>query len=252
MWTSGGGECALYWGRAMARHRVYVAPEEVSDGGIELRGPEAEHAIRSKRVRVGDEVEAFDGRGLVLRCRVEAAGKRGMSLEVVGRESVEPVRPRLDLCTATPKGQRLDKMIDMLSQAGAASWSPLDTKLGVVDPGAGKIDRMERIAIESAKQCGRGHVMAIGTKRDIEAALEPAARGEALVIADVSGGTYAPTGASIVRLLVGPEGGFLPVELNAARDAGAQVVRLGPHAMRIETAAVVGTAMILAREQASA
>ena len=233
--------------KRMSRHRVFLEPEQVSDGAIDLRGPEAEHALRSKRVRVGDEIEAIDGRGLVLRCRVDAASKRGLTLGVIGREEVEPVRPLVRVWSATPKGQRLDKMIDMLGQVGAASWAPLDTKLGVVDPGANKIDRMHRIAVEAAKQCGRAHVMEISAKLDFEQTLR-AADGEAIVMADVSGGALEPTGRETVRLLVGPEGGFLPVEINAARAAGAQVVRLGPHAMRIETAAIVGVAMVLERE----
>jgi 16S rRNA (uracil1498-N3)-methyltransferase len=234
----------------MARHRVFLGAgvdREVSDAGVVVEGEEAEHALKSKRVRVGDEIDAFDGRGLVLRCRVEAAGKRAMTLEILSRETVEPVRPAVEVFSATPKGNRLDKMIDMLAQVGAASWTPLDTKLGVVDPGANKIDRMERISVEAAKQCGRAHVMGIGRKRSFAEALE-VGEDTALIVADASGGAYNATGRARVRVLVGPEGGLLPEELDAARGAGAQVVSLGPHAMRIETAAVVGVAVVMERE----
>lgn len=235
----------------MARHRVFLEPAQVSDAGsIELTGPEADHAIKSKRVRTGDEIEAVDGRGGVLRCRVDGTTKRGLTLTVLERGQVPALRPTLRVWSATPKGQRLDKMIDMLAQVGAASWGPLDTKLGVVDPGASKIDRMQRISIEAAKQCGRAHVMEIARKIDFDDALK-AAPDETIVMADVTGGALEATGAPAMRLLVGPEGGFLPVEINAARDAGAQIVRLGPLAMRIETAVIVGAAMIMEREGGS-
>ena len=235
----------------MARHRVFLPPGGgggVSDGVIALEGPEAEHALKSKRVRVGDEIDAFDGRGLVLRCRVESASKRGLTLAVVEREKVAPVRPEVHVWSATPKGPRLDKMIDMLAQVGAASWTPMDTRLGVVDPGAGKIDRMERISVEAAKQCGRAHVMSIERKRSFADALA-GGEDEAIVVADGGGGVYEATGRSRVRVLIGPEGGLLPEELDAARGAGAQVVSLGPHAMRIETAAVVAAALVMEWER---
>lgn len=241
----------------MARHRVFLGAgegEKVSDGTIELSGPEAEHAVKSKRMRVGDEIDALDGRGGVLRCRVEAASKRGLTLAVLGRDEEAPVRPAVHVWSATPKGPRLDKMIDMLAQVGAASWTPMDTKLGVVDPGAGKMDRMTRIVVEAAKQCGRAHLMEIGLKRSFDEALR-VEESTALVVADASGGVYEPTGKASVRVLVGPEGGLLPEEIEAARGAGgggAQVVSLGPHAMRIETAAVVAAAMVMEREQAPA
>lgn len=215
-----------------------------------VEGPEAEHAIKSKRVRAGDGIDAFDGRGRVYRCRVEATSKHALTLEVMEREEVAPVRPAVHVWSATPKGARLDKMIDMLVQVGAASWTPMDTKLGVVDPGAGKIDRMSRIAIEAAKQCGRAHLMSIEAKRRFADAVE-LGEDEALVVADASGGAYEAAGRSSVRILVGPEGGLLPEEIEAARGAGAQVVSLGPHAMRIETAAVVAAALVLERERTS-
>lgn len=234
----------------MSRHRVFLESPEVSDGALTIEGPEADHASRSKRVRVGDEIDAMDGRGTIHRCRVETASRRGITLRVLESLRVEPVEPRLEVWSATPKGPRLDKMIDMLGQVGVAAWTPMHTRLGVVDPGAGKIERTRRITIETAKQCGRAHLMAIEPKASLDDALE-AAPDLGLVIADASGSAYRPSGRSRVRLLVGPEGGFLPEEVEAARGAGAQVVSLGPHEQRIETACVGGAATILSLEQSS-
>jgi 16S rRNA (uracil1498-N3)-methyltransferase len=57
-----------------------------------------------------------------------------------------------------------------------------------------------------------------------------------------------PTHAPTIRLLIGPEGGWTPDELRAARDAGARIASFGPHTMRIETAAPVAAAVILHAE----
>jgi 16S rRNA (uracil1498-N3)-methyltransferase len=235
----------------MPRHTLLFEPDDLSDDRLVVAGPEAEHAAKSKRLRAGDELTAIDGDGLRLTCRVALVTKRSLELEVIERETIAQTSPAVHLGSATPKAQRLDKMIDMVSQAGAASWTPVETRLGVVDPGATKLDRMRRIVAESAKQCGRAHLMRLRAKTPLGRFLA-AGEGRTLVVADGSGGAYRPTGAGAIRVAVGPEGGLVPDELDAARAAGAQIVSLGPHAMRIETACVVAVALVLASERAPA
>ena len=70
-----------------------------------------------------------------------------------------------------------------------------------------------------------------------------------LVIADGSGTLYEPRGLDEVTVLIGPEGGWTPRELEAARSKGVRIASFGPHVMRIETAAVVAVSVILAAEQ---
>ncbi len=74
----------------------------------------------------------------------------------------------------------------------------------------------------------------------------------ALVLADAAGEPYQPTGASRVRLLIGPEGGFSEREIDAARAAGARVHCFGVHTMRVELAAPVACAIIIDRERPGA
>jgi 16S rRNA (uracil1498-N3)-methyltransferase len=235
----------------MARHTIVIDDRPLpTDPGspIAIEGDEAKHAIRVKRVGEGDTVRLLDGKGTVLTTRVTDARR---TLHLVVESAEEESRPAvtLEMATATPKGPRLDKMIDMLGQVGAAAWCPLSTKLGVVEPGSNKIDRMERICRESAKQSLRAWPMRIGGSMAFEeaTACDP---GQRLVIADASGGEYTPAGPGTVRALVGPEGGWTDAELAAARRADAQVVGLGPHVQRIETAAVVLASLIVRAETA--
>lgn len=235
----------------MPRHTLYLddRPLPSSPGeSIRVEGDEAKHAIRVKRLGNGDQVRVLDGKGGVLLMRVTDA-RRTLELVVEAIETQPSPSFEIQIASATPKGPRLDKMIDMLGQVGAGLWQPLSTKYGVVEPGANKIDRMERICRESAKQSLRAWPMKIGAPLSFEDSLvtEPGTR---LVIADASGGDYQPGGAGVVRALVGPEGGWTEGELDAARKAGAQVVGLGPHVLRIETAAVVLCAMIVRAEAA--
>lgn len=228
-------------------HTLYLdimpAPHEPA---VTIRGEEARHAIRVKRLSEGATVRLVDGMGHVCLARV-AAARRDLELTLLDRSTETPPTPAIECCTATPKGPRLDKMIDQLSQIGAAAWRPMATALGVVDPGAGKLERLNRIAVESAKQSGRAWLLRIDSPMTFSDALT-AVPGLVVAVADPSGDPYPPTGAEKIRLLIGPEGGFTEDERATARAAGARLVSLGPHILRIETAAAVAAAIILHEE----
>lgn len=250
-------------------HRVFVEglPEPGSgDVGeiLAVGGDEAAHALRAKRLRVGEAVELMDGRGhvaaaVVLDPRGAGAGparRRGedppLLVRVESVRRVAPVRPRVEVLTAPPKGPRLTDMIDALAQAGAARWSPLETARAVADPGETRLERLERVAREAGKQCARAWALEIGPRTALDDALAHAP-GVLAVVADASGEPWRhhPAAESYtLRLLVGPEGGFTPAELDRARVAGATIARFGPHTMRIETAAAVATGVILAHARA--
>jgi len=231
------------------RHTLFCDAGSLSDAAtLTIGGDEADHAVRSRRLRPGDTVCVTDGRGALVTARIDHTRKSSLELTILDRSVAPRISPALRVFTATPKGQRLDKMIDQLSQAGAASWSPLETSLGVVDPGDRKLDRLHRIAIEAAKQCHRPWVLEIGSSTSLDDGVRTS---PAVVIADASGAPYRRTGSAEIALLVGPEGGFTEHELASASSvggAGVQIASFGPLAMRIETAAVVASGIILHTE----
>lgn len=230
-------------------HTIVLLDLDPDARSLRIEGEEAVHALRVKRLASGDPVLVHNGSGIVARCRV-ASGGRELVLDVIETRSVPRQHPRVEVWSATPKGPRVADLIDALSQAGADSWTPMSTKLGVVDPGAGKLERLERVAHEAMKQCGRAWTLVLHEKSTFAHALN-APPGHAIILADASGQPPAPTGAEHVRLLIGPEGGFRPEEISAALAAGARVMSFGPHAMRIELAAPVAVGIILALEHSN-
>jgi 16S rRNA (uracil1498-N3)-methyltransferase len=227
----------------MPRHTLFCDASSLSDAAtLTITGEEAEHAVKSRRLQSGDTVSITDGRGSLVTARIDTARKASLDLTILDRAIAPRLTPELHIRTATPKGQRLDKMIDQLSQVGAASWAPLDTRLGVVDPGDKKLDRLHRIAIEAAKQCKRAWLIEIGASVSLDKALRLTPH---TIIADAAAPPFAPTNAHAITLLVGPEGGFTDDELAQARASGAIAASFGPLTMRIETAAVAAASIIM-------
>lgn len=244
----------------MAIHRVFSDQRLTSDqSSLSITGEQAHHAARVKRVVTGDVVDVLDGQGSIARCRVTETGKvRGemvISLNVERLETAPAPAPWVHVASATPKADRASWMIEQLAQVGCAAWSPLHTQRGVVEPGETKVERLHRISTESAKQCGRPWLMQIAEPLTLKQALSRA--GVTVLLADETGRPAAEVaklgggqGARPTKflVLVGPEGGWTPQELEIADSApGGPVARvtLGPHVQRIETAAVVAAALLM-------
>jgi 16S rRNA (uracil1498-N3)-methyltransferase len=204
-----------------------------------------------RRLGPGAVVEIFDGAGFGTRAVVAGVGKDWVDLDTMGDPLPDRLPGcRLTLATAVPKGERFDWLVEKATELGVDRLVPLVTERSVVDPGAAKLDRLRRVIVEAAKQCGRNRLMAL--ERPLPWSLwlaEPSAVTPRLIAHP--GGVLPPAwprsrhggGAT---LAIGPEGGFTEAEVEAARVAGWQVVGLGATLLRIETAGLAGCAAILA------
>ena len=233
----------------MATHRMYhpTLSDVLPGSPVEVLGEEAQHAARVKRLGVGDRVELLSGRGLrgigaIADIHKARSGEWALAVNLAEvRLEPKPV-PHVEVWASPPKGERLEWMIDQLSQVGVAVWRPLITERTIVEPRQGKLDRLHRIAIESMKQCGRAWVMEIGEAVDFAAALMPMPDVQ-IALAHAGGGAGCSVRSS--RLLVGPEGGWSVSELARAADAKVAKVGLGRHVLRTETATVVGATILI-------
>lgn len=229
----------------MGLHR-FIVEALPPTGRLWVAGEEARHAIRVKRLEVGDAVELLDGKGGVGAGRLAEIVKKGGEWEAgvdVGSVAHRPKpSPRVEVWTGVPEGDRLEAMLDGLSQGGADAWRPLATEFGAAaaqSARARRTDRLARIVVESAKQCGRAWFMEVGDPSALDAGLSA----EGVVVADASGGAYAARGGD-VRILVGPEGGWSKREVDRIHSAGAMVASFGPHVFRVEVAAVAALAVV--------
>lgn len=218
-------------------------------------GEEAHHAVRVKRLEAGDRLRLADGRGTVAHAVVAELRKDkrdGWQLVVqVEKVSRLPTPENsLTVRTGVPKGDRLETMLDGLSQVGVAAWGPLLCDRTQGDGRPLRDDRLERVCIESLKQCGRPWKMELLEPSTVEASLAgdvlvADAEGEPLV--NLAGRVQGPA-----TLLVGPEGGWSDRERGLFKDRGVRLVRCGAHTLRVETAAVVAAGIVLASQGARA
>ncbi|MCC7146735.1 MAG: 16S rRNA (uracil(1498)-N(3))-methyltransferase [Phycisphaeraceae bacterium] len=126
-----------------------------------LSREESHHGLGVLRLRAGEEVELFDGQGGLARGRLAVAGKTAVVALARLWRVAEP-RLRIDVAAAIPKGARVDQMVEQLTQLGADRLIPLVTARSVVDPRAGKLQRLRQHVVEATKQCGRAYLMGIG------------------------------------------------------------------------------------------
>lgn len=230
-------------------NRFYY-PELPTEGRFRLGADESKHLLRVSRREVGDRVEVFDGRGVSVAARVVAGGKSAAELEIEGPPIVEPSPAcEIEIAAAAPKGDRFDWLVEKAVELGAARLIPLITERSVVDPRGSKLDRLRRTIIEASKQAGRSRLMELSSPTDLHSFL--VIGGGVRLVADPKGASPSSwpridRGAT-VRLVVGPEGGLTDAETAKAEALGWSLVRLGPHILRVETAALAGVAAILAR-----
>ena len=234
----------------MPLERFFI--ERAPDGPtMQLGRAEAHHLRDVRRVKVGGEVELFDGSGIDYVGRVVAFERGGATIEILRREATtrEP-DVSVTLAVSVVKQQGMHRLIDMCTQLGLKRLVPMRTERSVVKAAAAKAERWRRIAIEACKQCGRSIVPDIDEPCEFGVALDAAGGYDVALIASMRPDARPPAdvvdaSCRSVICLIGPEGGFTGEEEAAAVEAGCIPVSLGRSILRTETAAAAAIAMVL-------
>ncbi len=224
--------------------------DDLAGATVQVAGPEAFHALRVLRIRRGDEVVLFDGRGAEALGVVRTNGRGWFEVEVTERRLASPVQgPSLILAVAAPKGERGDWLVEKCAELGVFSLWPLRLERGCVVPGEPKITRWRRKAVQAAKQAALATTMTVEPPKSLAEAVVSIYRGTRLWLADP--GRLHPTLPEALQnipreeattcrgvVAVGPEGGFSPNERATIMAAGGEAVRICDPILRVETAAV--------------
>lgn len=235
----------------MSDHWLYSETLPAQPGEWTIRGPEAQHA-RVKRLESSEAVHLFDGRGVVAGAQIVEAGKQALVVRIGTLRSVPARLPRVAVAVSQPKGERLDWMLEKLTELAVARIIPLECERSVAHVKQERIDRWQRRLIEAAKQAHVAWLPAIDPSVTLEELIARKDRFTQILAADTVPATV-PIVSMAAKInaqsqpvvLIGPEGGFSEHEREVMAKAGVQTVSLGPTILRTETAAIVAAACLL-------
>jgi 16S rRNA (uracil1498-N3)-methyltransferase len=220
-------------------NRVYINCP-LRPGSVTIQGSEAHHLAVVCRTRPGDAICLFNGDGHEYPATVEEVGKRAVAVQVHGVETPDrELGHRLEVAAPLPKGDRGQFLLEKLTELGVTAYIPLNTRRSVITPGAGRLDKLERYVIEASKQTGRNVLMRVQPAQDWMTYCRSPDLPATRWLATPGGMTGSWMPGQDLAVAVGPEGGFTEEEIEAGRQAGWQVIGLGPRILRIETAAIV-------------
>jgi 16S rRNA (uracil1498-N3)-methyltransferase len=218
-----------------------------------LDGPEGRHAATVKRLRVGEELVLSDGSGTQVRCSVVAVDRDALSLRVLERWAEPEPAPRVVLAQALVKGDRGELAVELATEAGVDGVVPWRAARCVAKwedgpRGAKALGRWRSTVREAAKQARRARVPFVDEPvSTTQLAQRVSSSALTLVLHESATDRLADVefpAAGDVLLVVGPEGGISPEELDVLRSSGARIVRLGPTVLRASTAAAVALGAI--------
>ncbi|WP_329457958.1 16S rRNA (uracil(1498)-N(3))-methyltransferase [Streptomyces sp. NBC_01497] len=227
-------------------------------GTLTLEGPEGRHAVSVRRLRAGEEVVLTDGAGTGAYGSVAAVeGKDRLLVDVTEVRTEPEPAPRITVVQALPKGDRGELAVETMTETGVDAVVPWGAARCITqwkgERGARSLAKWRATAREAGKQSRRlrfPEVTEAATTREVARLLAGA---DFAAVLHEDGGVAAPLAtaelprAGRLVLVVGPEGGVSPEELDAFAAAGAAPYRLGGSVLRTSTAGTAAVALLLTR-----
>lgn len=206
------------------------------------------------RLRRGDRVLAFNGRGQERHASIASLARRHAELSL--KDYVEPLpesKLELTLVQALPKTDAMDFVVQKITELGVRALWPITSDYSVVKLDDERAEKRaahwRRIAQSACEQCGRHRPPDIWPVAPLRASLERIPLDSLRIVLDPRADEpleQAHPAAAEVFLLVGPEGGFSAADSERIEAHGFSRLRLGPRTLRAETAAVVGAGLLQA------
>jgi 16S rRNA (uracil1498-N3)-methyltransferase len=229
--------------------------DPLPDGSrIALVGEEGRHAARVRRLQAGEDVLVGDGRGSVLSCVVAAVLPSGLELEVLAARREPPPAVRLVVVQALAKGERAELAVEIMTELGVDEIVPWAAARSVVqwhgERGARALERWRRVVREAVKQSRRAWLPEIAPPASTAEVAARLASGRGLLLHEAASESLAVCAvpdAGELLLVVGPEGGIAPDEIDVLTAAGAPAVRMGRPVLRTSTAGAAALAALSVR-----
>ncbi len=219
---------------------------------VDLPEWSAHHAREVLRLRAGDLVRLFDGRGAEYEATLDRVTRREVHARIQAAVTPRPESPLSVLLALSPlKGDRMELVVQKATELGVTGIQPVITVR--TDAAARpalkgtRQERWDRVASGAAEQCGRAVVPEIHPTLALDQLIAQPFPGRRLLLLETGEAPPLTAMSALplreVLLLVGPAGGFDPAEVSRLVTAGFAAVSLGPRILRSETAAVAAVAV---------
>jgi 16S rRNA (uracil1498-N3)-methyltransferase len=230
-------------------HRFFVPSADRTGTVVALPDDEAAHVTRVLRLKAGDAIRVFDGRGREWDAQVDQISRQAVAVRI-GDAVVPAPEPQVSiaLAVAVLKGDKMDNVVRDAVMMGVTAIRPVITERTEIGARAversARVARWQRIAVASVKQCGRAVVPPILNVCGVTDALAASSSTRIVLAEPHAGGTgtvqlHAVPRLTPIELFVGPEGGWTDSELGYAVQAGAMLVTLGGQTLRADAAPLV-------------
>jgi 16S rRNA (uracil1498-N3)-methyltransferase len=227
---------------AMSPPRFFCETPLDAGGRIELPAALAHHALRVLRLADGAPVVLFDGRGGQYPATLRVEGRRALA-ELGAHDAADSeLRGRLVLIQGLASGDKMDWIVEKAVELGVAELRPVAAERSVLRLSGPRLDKRldhwRAIARAASEQCGRNRLMVVQPPAPLAACLA-SADGPALFCHPEGPLDFRAALADVqdrLTLMVGPEGGWSPEELDLARRRGLTGARFGARVLRTETA----------------
>lgn len=225
---------------------------------LTVTGDDAHHIGFSLRMAVGDRLTVSDGEGTDHLCVIEAISPSEVRLHCESSVPTESEPPyHVTLYQAMPKGDKADEIVQKAVELGCTRIVFFLSDFCVSRPDshkwAHKQPRLQRIALEAAKQCGRGRLPAVCELLSFSEMCEQLSSYPFVIFCSEHEKSRTLARAlpecapDSLAVIVGSEGGFSPKEAEAIAEKGALPVSLGARILRCETAPLYALSALSAR-----
>lgn len=238
----------------MSAPRIYYSETLQVNTEISLTGNAANHVAKVLRMQLGDDLRIFNGDGYEYAAKIIAINKRDVKVNIettIENNKESPLQ--IHLQQAVARAEKMDWIVQKSTELGVASITPIITERSGVKLSADRWDkRLEHwraIAISACEQCGRNRIPEINPVVTFSYLLEQAQGGQCFILAPNAPTrltTHLISTNASIQLLIGPEGGFSPLELQKAEQRGYCALSLGPRILRAETAPIVAVSVLQA------
>ena len=228
----------------MAPKTRFLSPEPLRAGArVTLSDEESHHLLRVLRMGLDAQVLLIDGQGGYADARVDAATKKSATV-IVGEVRREEPRHHVHLVFGVTKAPAMEFILHRATELGVASFQPLYSQ-HALRLSSWNEDRWRKILWETAKQCEELHLPRLAAPVSLPEWLASRKKDRALYLCDETDRSLSPPASqpTEVEILVGPEGGWSPEEIETLTKAGARKMSLGRNRLRAETASVVAVTL---------